>query len=173
MSSTGRWLVLTEGARDDASFAMLRACFKRAELAWETDAGPLGVRHAQAVALLWGADVSRYIDTCRPGAALHLSVRDSIRGAFEAGTPILAPCVSAVVVIDALAGFVGASDLTMRHEPGGLAVYPRLRTVGTNRPLIGQNESRVHAQLDAALERVMQLATERRTSLARLLGGRQ
>ena len=92
-----------------------------------------------ALVLCGGMGVREFldVDAATPGT-LRADVVEAIRSAHRAGVWIGAPCVALAVVLKALEDEVARGAANRRLVSDGVAVFPDLRVVSTNRPLLGR-----------------------------------
>jgi len=152
MTGAPRYVVLGPVHGQAAVHPVLAERLRHAGISWSDD-GHVDAIHTAGLALHWGTDIACYLETAQPMAPVRAEVRDAIECAYRSGVPILAPCVSMLVVIDALAGIASEADLAERRGEDGLALFPGVGAIGSRRPLMGQDDAHVRAWWDAALDR--------------------
>ena len=151
MTRAIEYIVLGQGQGEGCVHPLLTERLCRAGMQWTTDVGRLECVRSAGLALHWGIDEDCYLEPRQPEGRVRADVQDAIRRAWRARIPILAPCVSVLVVFDSLSGLAADADLHERRGTDGLVLFPAIGTIGSHRPLLGQDEVRVRAWLDAAI----------------------
>lgn len=59
---------------------------------------------------------------------------------YVANKPIVAPCLALPIILESLSNIVPEEALTCAELNGVVVYYPKIRTISTNRTLLGQNK---------------------------------
>jgi putative intracellular protease/amidase len=158
--TTGVVLILQpDGKEESQDLPIIRDCLRGVGLpAVESAAASLPGVEFSALLVRGAIPVRGYLSPDGSSQLVDPRVAEIIRGFFHAGKPIAAPCMGLAVVIESLSDLL-PSSLILSPEParGAVAVYPALRLVTTNRPLIGRAPGAVSRTLTELVRELRRL----------------